>query len=62
MIQRFLDEHSAACADNWVCNKLQLAETVVRPISPLETGKKHPRSPSRSPKVTKKTKLDFILR
>jgi hypothetical protein len=63
MIQRFTDEHSTACAKNWVCTKLQLAQAVVRPMSPpMETGKKHARSPSvKSPKVIKKTRLDYIL-
>ena len=60
MIQSFLDEHLAACGKNWVCKKLQLAEIIVRPMSPLDTGKKHARSPSPK-KVFKKTKLDFIL-
>ncbi len=63
MIQLFLDEHLVACAKNWVCKKLRLAEIVVRPMSPVDTGKKRAGSPSaKSPKkVIKKTKLDFIL-
>jgi hypothetical protein len=63
MIWSFLDDHSTACAKNWVCRKLRLAEAVVRPMSLLDTSKKHARSPStKSPKkVVKKSRLDYIL-
>jgi len=61
MIKRFSDQHSAACSNNWVCNRLQLSEAVVESVSPSGKRARSPSASAESPKVIKKTRLEYIL-
>ena len=56
-----LQAHSVACSNNWVCNRLQLSEAVVHPMSPLGKCARSPSASAASPEVNKKTRLEYIL-
>lgn len=65
-IDEFLEQHSAACKDNWICRSLNLDDTtVVQPKSPEKdegTKRRQVQYDSyEAEALSKKRKLSFVL-